>query len=81
MPETGKPSKKFKPSHLNEFGTILCSDFDILKQIKLLQEEESPCTVLMLGDFHKRGSVEIKVGALHTLEGFDFYFSSGSCDK
>ena len=72
MPETGKTTKMFKPSHLNDFGTILCSDFEIVKQIKQQQEEESSCNILMLGDFHKRGSIEIKVNMI--LYQASFYY-------
>ena len=55
---------------MNDFGTILCSDFEIVNQIKQQQEEESSCTILMLGDFHKRGSVEIKVNMILYLVSF-----------
>ena len=62
VPDTGKLTRKLKSSDLSEFGTILCSDYEIVSQVKKLQEDGSLCNVLMLGDFHKRGSVEIKVG-------------------
>ena len=62
VPDTGKLTRKLKSSDLSEFGTILCSDHEIVSQVKKLQEDGSLCNVLMLGDFHKRGSVEIKVG-------------------
>ena len=62
VPDTGKLTRKLKSSDLSEFGTILCSDYEIVSQVKKLQEDVSLPNVLMLGDFHKRGSVEIKVG-------------------
>ena len=67
MPDIGKTSKMFDPVMLSEFGTVLCSDeevYDHAMESLLNNDDCDPLslpTVVMLGTFYKRGSVEIKV--------------------
>ena len=66
MPDIGKTSKMFDPVMLSEFGTVLCSDEEVYDHAmeSLLNNDDcdqlSLPTVVMLGTFYKRGSVEIK---------------------
>ena len=59
--EPGKTTKQFQKQFLSQFGTILCSDQKVVNQVMLDMQEDSTAQVLMLGDFHKKGSVEILV--------------------
>ena len=61
MPEPGKSTKQLHPQALTQFGTVLCSDKVVMSQVRFGMEENSQTQVLMLGEFHKRGEVEILV--------------------
>ena len=61
VPEPGKTTRQLQPAFLSQFGTVLCSDQGVLDQVVQTMGEEGPAQVLLLGDFHKRGSVQILV--------------------
>ena len=61
VPEPGKTTKQFQPSLLDMFGTVLCSDQAVLQQVLQARTEDCQAQVLLLGDFHKRGTVDIVV--------------------
>ena len=68
VPDCGKTSKVYEPLvMLSEFGTILCSEVEVYDLVLegLLNNHHSDISarpaVILLGSFHKRGSVEIKV--------------------